>query len=247
MKWALTMLWPEDLPEPVWFMVGTATHEAIEFACRNPEATQDQVIERAIRSLGRLQREAHAGIITTRKRTLEAAHQEVIEFVTNWWDAVHPDSPNRMPIYDNYEYPPKVEVRFNGDKYSAEVDAIFTHKTDGTTAIVDWKTGGSSKADENQLQFYRYVMDEPASAWFHHLKKNSLQEASEYPGDDVIAGWINWAIKAKLNKMFQPFPSWSCDYCSARSVCPVFNDTQDEVDDLIVGLEFDEFPIGYEE
>jgi hypothetical protein len=253
---ALSLLWPEPLPQAIWFAVGTTIHWGIERACATDENIY-HIIDLSIQYFDDIVRNARGGFIETKKRTVHGASKEISDALLQWYRDVHPASDERMEFYNELEWPPLVEVKFHGDGFAGEVDAIFTRKDYGTQVIVDWKTGGSKKADESQLHFYHYGLshasnisdyDNPAfEAFFHHVNHSHLQEAGDYYGDNVIEGLLYFTYAVKTAGAYAAKPGWYCDYCECYSVCPAYNDTQDAVNELIQGAAYDTQHPDYEE
>ena len=48
MRTVLSMLWPEPLPTPIWFAIGTALHAAYEHACFNDDCSLEEATTVAI-------------------------------------------------------------------------------------------------------------------------------------------------------------------------------------------------------
>lgn len=104
------------------------------------------------------------------------------------------------------------------------VDALYID--DGQFLIVDWKTGRSRRSDPRQLQFYRYLLElqglKPFPIWgaFFHAEHGTWQIVEEYDPQEVeyLIG------DSQVLKQVRPeaTPSWLCDYCPARNVCPAF-------------------------
>ena len=160
--------------------------------------------------------------------------------------------------YEELEWPPLVEVNFVGDGFAGQVDAVFYDPVSDSHVIVDWKTGGTAKSDEAQLHFYHYGLrksfddykqdGEHMQAWFHHIVKGKVQYAAQkYYGDSTIEGWIKWSSSIKQDRTFAAYPGWYCDYCECRSACPVFNDTEQQVGELIRDALLDEQHPDYKE
>jgi len=153
------------------------------------------------------------------------------------------DSDKRHPIYNDYEWPPRVEVPFHRDagRYGiwGSVDAVFMSPDAETYAIVDWKSGTQKQRSDFQLNFYRFGMAngiQKQEAWFHHLdrvrKDSIIQEAEPYPGDEEILEAIAQAETAKrglvAGAMPEFNPDWYCNYCPVQDFCPADGDVRNQ-------------------
>ena len=122
-----------------------------------------------------------------------------------------------------------------------QLDALFSHKNSNEYAIVDWKSGTSTRSDDLQLWIYLWGLrkngtisdDADVDLWFYYPWHGEWKKAARYPGDSVIAEMIEETYQRKLVGMryddgaacgFTPIPDWYCDYCSVQGLCPVYND-----------------------
>jgi hypothetical protein len=186
--------------------------------------------------------------IESSKRGFDSMHDDAARMLRNWFKFVHPDSDKRLEIYDEYAWPPKVEVPFTVDPYLAgtqypvwgSIDAVFLPVSGESVAIVDWKSGTSKQRNSDQLHFYQFGYKGDTPAWFHHLdrvrKGSIIQEADPYPGDDVVRQRIlaTEAIKESiLDDGYVNFnPDWYCNYCPVQHVCPADGDVRNRETNL---------------
>lgn len=245
-SWTLSHLY-DDLPDAIWFILGTATHLAFEKVALEEVTTLEGALAVAYAEKERLMREAlDVGIIESAraKRGIATVDQDIELIVSKWWSDVHPSSPTRMSIYESYEWPPSPEVVIDygsgEDRLVTTIDAVFTAKETGDTLVVDWKTGSSKSSHESQLQIYTYGLRQldrleghyseiPLTlGWFHHAAHGKLQPVTKYWGDDVIAAMIRSTYRTKANildygeTVFNP--DWWCGFCTAKGKCPVMGE-----------------------
>jgi hypothetical protein len=246
-RWVLSNLYESEQAEASFFILGTALHETIEVAIN-----MDLDLDWALRHLNaHLEREferlaeSPAIKLQTSKRGFDTMFGDAERMLRNWFRTVHPDSAKRLPIYDEYEWPPKTEVAWmsvgTDTAYPqwGSIDAVF--EAEDRFALVDWKSGTSRQRDSNQLQFYRYGFDPGAEAWFHHLDKvqarSVIQMADDYPGDDAVKQRIlaTEAIKDSIIEGQYPTfnPDWYCGYCPVQHVCPADGDFRNREDNAV--------------
>jgi len=115
-----------------------------------------------------------------------------------------------------------------------QLDAMFSRP--GLFDIVDWKSGTSTKADDMQLWIYEYGLrrngtisdDDTATGWFYFPWHGEWKQAAPYPGNLVVAAWLDETLirkKSMMDTAGTPVPDWYCDYCAVQeSLCPIFND-----------------------
>ena len=257
MGWLIGHLYPQD--EASWFILGSGGHKAIEMAIVYGLSVSDAIDEgmyyadREIKNANAAGRE----ILTAYRslRTVDTMRADMTQTVKSWFKDVHPDSPDRMPRYDEYTWPPKVEhiillpdVGSHGLR--TQVDAIFVDGPEREeVAIVDWKTGSSSSAPRAQLDIYHYggklegwmPPEQKFTGWFHHTTKGKLQVIERYIGDAVVASWIRAADlrKAEIAKAeYLPVAdnSFRCAKTNtANKNCPVCGpeDTRPEITEVL--------------
>jgi hypothetical protein len=227
-----------------FFMLGTQLHETIEVSI-NLDLDLDQALAHASAGIDRQleQLPEDSRIIESSSRGVNTMRDDADRMIRQWFRTVHPDSDKRLPIYDEYEWPPRTEVAFNvsphlaGVKYPVwgSVDAFFEGVNPDYHAVVDWKSGTSRQRNSDQLHFYVFGTGEnpeTTGAWFHHLDKQQarsiIQEAEPYPGDDAVRQRIlaTEAIKDSIvaGKYPKFNPSFMCNYCPVQAVCPADGD-----------------------
>lgn len=232
----LKMVHPEAQAPTAWYLKGNAVHATIEAS-----VLQDLDLDGAQAFAGAwVDRELEAvatPIIETSQVSLLFLRDDVRTLLTNFFQQVHPDSPARLPIYDEYEWPFQPEIRFSrsaeecGTKYpvSGTVDALFTRKGGDGHAIVDWKSGSKKIEDTSQPNHYRLGLNQPeAHAWFHHLARvhrdSIIQQADPFnEGAARQRAIATEAIKDAtfIDKRYPLFhPGVLCQTCPMQSVCP---------------------------
>lgn len=247
--WFLKNIHEEDKQEATYFELGSALHEGIETTIAE-DLDQDQAVALVV---GRIE-DWIAGLdhqpLESSTRGVDTILDDGERMMINWFKWVHPDSDKRHPIYDEYHWPPRVEVPFyRTDTRLAypvwgSIDAVFTAKsgTDGAFGIADWKSGTSRQRDSNQLHFYMYGSDlDIGRGWYHHLdrqqKRSVIQEAEPYPGDAVIIRRIQATEQVKdrlLDEQVVQFnPDWWCQWCNVRDHCPKETTAQHPSDAMI--------------
>ena len=261
-RWVLTHLRSDDQAEASFFILGTVLHEAIENAIVF-DLDEDWALKGMHQAIDRELERIYEGRVVSKKRLIETSkrgfdtmHDDAERMLKQWFWSVHPDSDKRLPIYDEYEWPPKTEVDIaRGADYSdtaydqwGSVDAVFWAHDRESYAIVDWKSGTSRQKTDDQLHFYEYVGSHVGfgiygceRAWFHHLDKVRpsaiIQTADPYPGDDAVRQRIlaTEAIKEGIIEdqrvTFNAGPL--CNYCPVQHVCPEDGDIRNRDDNLL--------------
>jgi hypothetical protein len=225
-----------------FFGLGSALHESIERGILEDMKLPDMITDvenRVVAFLG----EAKANerrIIETSKRGMDTMLEDADRMIVNWFNHVHPAGNDRHPIYDDYEWPPMVEHRFERTANSAgtqypvwgSVDALFEHKIphdeESHYMIVDWKSGTQKQRSDFQLHFYRFGLgmgDVPAH--YHHLdrvRKNAIVQVGDaYPGDPEMARLITETEQIKLAVLDggkpEFIPSFLCNFCPVQDFC----------------------------
>lgn len=245
---ALSWLYQDELPDTVWFQLGTAAHAAIEDSILENLNKADTIgagltyltMEKAAATNGTIESASKRA-----KRSIATQKDDLINIVGQWWDDVHPDSEHRKPIFDLYQWPPKVEHEIQlheTDQLSlyTTVDAIFKAKPGEApfgeeVAIVDWKTGSKAHSNETQLQVYAYggrkegwfPDDATSVGFFWHAASSKAQRVYGYVGDQIVEKWIKDTHRAKQAMLEDKAPrfvqDWWCGTCQARDMCPVQN------------------------
>lgn len=248
-RWALTLLREPEQADASFFIRGEGLHRAIEIAIkRNVDLDKmktwiDTWIQQTLEQLGSRRS------IESSRSGFDTMSEDAERMLTNWFRFVHPDSDKRHPLYDDYEWPPRVELPFErsintGTRYPVwgSIDALFTSK--GMTKhhrIVDWKSNTQKPDSHFQLQFYRFGMglgNTPAN--FHMLDRirqpSIVVEAEDYPGDDFIRKAIHETENVKLRLLDGVIPDfnpdWYCNYCSVQHLCPVDGDPRNRKENL---------------
>lgn len=240
-RWALTLFNEDRQAEATFFALGTALHETIEEAILldldQGEAldTVEHKLDLWVESLTAREPGSVLRVIQSSKRNLDTVYADAPRMVENWFNFVHPNGQRRHPIYDGYEWPPKVEKKFVNKGAGlhgiwGSIDAVFTPKPPTLRAmIVDWKSGTQKQKSSFQLDFYRYGdRRQGAKAVFHHLDRvrhsAMIQEADEYPGHVAMEDRIRAADELKLDLLdgIMPAfnPDWYCSYCPVQEFCP---------------------------
>lgn len=241
-QWALSHLYSGELPDAVWFILGTSLHTAIEEVITD-ELTLDEMIDVAHTDKMMMLAEANDVIEQTsarRKRHLGTLDDDIDRMCKKWWDDVHPSSPTRMKQYNDYDWPPTVEhvidIGEGEDRLITTVDAIFTggERFGEETVVVDWKTGATKKSSDSQLHVYAYGLSREGMfdtdrqvtlGWFHHVDHSLTQHVHDYWGDEVVGAQIRATHRIKggikQNGELVFVPDWFCGYCTARTKCPV--------------------------
>ena len=236
-SWVLNHLYRDELPDAVWFILGTTVHETIERAILENLPEEDAQADCLI-NLDLALGEADGNVIESAspraKRGLDTIYKDAAMLVSNWYADVHPDSETRNPIFDEYEWPPTVEhnIALPDEGLFTQVDAIF-HSAAGDL-VVDWKTGNSKHSHESQLHIYRYGLlregynlDDTRVGMFWHVAHSKPQWVYDYVGDEIVDTWIK---KTRAHKyllvddgLLPTFnPDWICGYCVAKPKCPIW-------------------------
>lgn len=261
-KYLLNHIKADVLPETGWFALGDAEHKAIEMAIKDDldyDAAKKVGIRLLIERLLETEKDVMWSQSSRAKRTEDTVFEDFKVMLEHWFEDVHPDSPNRMPIYNEYHWPPTVEHVFiappagaHEELFRSEVDAIFKPKGRGKRpyAIVDWKSGSTAKAKDMQIWAYHYGLrgagdkayygkDDSVVGWFHHMHARKLQQVAPYPGDTFVQRQLQWVETQKKAGLWTAMPDWWCDYCRAKDFCPVFNtDAQSGIDSLLPQVEW---------
>ena len=242
-QWLLSHLYPDDLPDAVWYILGTSIHTAIEETILH-DYTLEEMIEIAHVDRRMMMHEAREnGIIEQtskrRKRGLHTVEDDIDRMCRKWWNDVHPSSPDRIKDYNDYNWPPTVEhvidIGEGETRLITTVDAIFegSDKFGEGKLIVDWKTGSTKKAHPSQVQVYAYGLkqeglfdtDQIVQGAFHHVDHSMLQYEYAYWGDATVEAWIKntYDTKYRINttSAITFNPDWWCGYCTAKDKCPV--------------------------
>lgn len=245
-QWFLSHYYVEELPDAGFFILGTAIHDAIEGAITqdwDDATTYEVALGLAYEAIEKADDEKR-GVIWSKKRTAKNLDETIELVINNWFLDVHPDSEERHPVYNLYQWPPLVEYPIelpDAVNYGlfTRPDAIFEHKSGKFHAVVDWKSGATAKSNDIQLWTYRYGLNKMGvnqrndasfglspkfnvqRGWFHHLAFRKLQDIETWPTDEYIEMRIREAEVVKENQLFTPRPDWYCDYCRAQSLCPM--------------------------
>lgn len=246
-RWLLTNFYEQTQAEASFFILGSALHTAIEnaivfdmdadWAQQGMRANIERELERAAGAERRIE---------SSKRGFDTMIEDAERMLGQWFRTVHPDSSKRLPIYDEYEWPPVTEDQWfyhdGQTKYPqwGSVDAAFLSKAGSHLALVDWKSGTSRQRNSDQLHFYMYGYG-GGRAWFHHLDKQQarsiIQHADPYPGDDVVRQRIlaTEAIKEGIleDGVVQFNEDWYCNYCPVQHHCPVDGDVRNRDQNMI--------------
>lgn len=231
----------EDEQTPAsYFILGDVLHRAIEQTIRL-DWDLDQAITWMMEEFERQPKEG----LESSARGFDSMPVDAKRMMANWFLRVHPDSSKRMSIYDEYQWPPVVEVpfqRYVGTNFPiwGSADTVFEAKPDGVPVdakgyylVVDWKSGTGKVKSDFQLDFYRFGLGIPnARAGFHHLDRVRefavFQEAHDYPGDEVMREAVRRVEVQKIDlldgRMPKFSPDWYCNYCPVQAVCPVDGD-----------------------
>jgi hypothetical protein len=244
MQYYLTFIHPEEnYADPTWFGLGTGFHTVVE------EVVEDDLdLDQALWS-GQLEIELWLEATEKRgrfespsnkaKRTLESMPEDMDRMIRKWFRDVHPDSDKRLGLYDDYDWPPKVEhiidTQLEGTSgLRTTVDAIFTGGPRGRkTAIVDWKTGANPKAADVQIQVYAWGLKQEglmsptqnrSLGWFHHVDHGKLQKVSSYWGEmipELIRKTEREKREIQATGKVLATPDWFCGYCPVKALCPL--------------------------
>lgn len=224
-----------------WFELGTALHYTIEQAILE-ELTLRRAQNRAWKNVKARIKEYEdiAPMLWSPNRPKEELEEISKRLITSWWnDWMAPEATTDLgrPV----TWPPQLEVFITIPPdlmptglagMRTQVDAMFKCRQCKGQVLVDWKTGRTRRSDPTQLQIYRYGLEllgerfckcNPAFGFFYHLEHEKLQPVEEYDADEVI--WvITDSQRTKKETPIQAIPSWKCDWCVGRSVCPAWQE-----------------------
>jgi len=220
---------------PVWNVLGTAVHTAIQAAIEDGITLYD-TISLVKTLIGEHDPERIAFQSRTTKDNLVAT---AVGCVETWWDQVHPTGKNRLPEYEALGWPPQTESRFNlpgGPPVVVILDALYS--TAFGPVVVDWKTGARSRSQMLQLYIYWWALRQSGIAkpehrprgWFHHLRSGKLQPFDWYPGDAVIQAQLWAADRTKRAGHYDPQPNDFCPVCQSQPHCPIFTGDMTDLD-----------------
>lgn len=243
----LTYLREPDVRPAIFFVLGDVLHRTIEASI-----VQDfDLVQAKMYLLGILTRELELlegkVVVEGSARNIDTMAEDADRMITNWFAHVHPDSENRHPFYDDYQWPPLTEVPFYSNSLGTRfpvwgrIDTVFEAQLGrgvpidglGYFAIVDWKSGNKRPDSQFQLDYYRFGAELPhARAAYHMLdrirKSSIVVEAEPYPGDTYIREAISKTERTKLavvaGVMPKFSPGWQCSYCPVQHVCPADGD-----------------------
>lgn len=251
----LQWFFEEDQADTSYFTLGSILHDTIQLAIETnidlPLALEHahKVVALALDDIGtsgNIKMEAS-------QRGFDSMHEDAERMISNWFAKVPPDAEKRHPIYNDYEWPPRVEVPFAKQvpgalKYGVwgVVDAVFLPKAEVPTLIVDWKSSTQRQKSDFQLNFYRFGLELPdALAAYHNLDRVRdaaiIQMAEPYPGHkDIIRGARLLELRKEavvLGEMPLFTPDWYCNYCPVQHLCPVDGDPRKR-DENLANLKF---------
>lgn len=238
-KLFLSYLYPGELPDAVWFILGTAAHTAYEFGCHpdNENIELDDLLNVAFTEKMMLVAEAGGldNVIESAaknpKRSKATLDQDLEFVVTQWFNQVHPNGNERTRWFEQeLVWPPRevehrIELtpRTKSQRLFTTIDAIFDRvdpKFGSEVIIVDWKTGSKPKSDDEQLQVYHYggrkegwVSDEYQAnvvGFFWHATGKD-QWVYDYPGDEIIDEWIDRTYMRK-QRAIERAPAFTPDW-----------------------------------
>lgn len=237
-SWALKLFYEKEQAEASYFHLGSQLHETIEVAI-NMALDQDWALRHLNAGFDRRLEvlAAASHVLESSKRGVDSMRDDGERMLKQWFWSVHPDSSKRLPIYDEYEWPPATEFPFNADvgtKYPAwgSVDAVFVDSMGGE-AVVDWKSGTAKQKSSDQLHYYMLGLGGYVErGWYHRLDmkqpRSIIQMADPYPGDDVVRQRIlaTEAVKDSLVEGKYPkfIPSALCNWCPVQKFCPADGD-----------------------
>lgn len=227
-----------------WFDIGTAMHNVYERGIQRKWKTVKPYRTHAVKEVTTLVSDGLMGsmaagvnYLTSKHRPIDDWHLETLaeELAESFFENVIENPPAWLPdVYsDHWLLEHNVRIPSNTPHWDFEAGASTTiDALWGDTRnflLVDWKTGRSRSSDPRQLQFYRYLLElqgweASTSVWgaFFHAEYGTWQIVEEYNPDEVehlIATSQNLK-KARP----EPRPSWLCDYCPAREICPSWAD-----------------------
>lgn len=234
-QWFLAHFYESIRADATYLIIGQAVHQTIETAVSDglPETWALQNVANTIGTMFDDSQAAGRRMIST--KTKPADRERLLAagglLIRNWYRQVHPGSDERLGIYDDYEWPPRVEVAFHAGDVWGTIDAVFDHKDGGgKRAYVDWKTG-QRKSDSYQMHHYVYGSGADPNlteTWFHHLNRPraTIQYADVYPGHGAVAAVVAAAAALKRSVLADPAQtvfatSTLCNYCAVQEYCPV--------------------------
>ena len=246
MDWALSLLaHDEQKANNINFDLGTAFHTIPEEVLTQSMGI-GEAIQHSIHVLDELLAKHTEGVpIISGKRSLNPnILARNLERMGNQWWTDYQDS-----TFVDWEVAVEYDVVVPG-MLRTQLDALFSHRSGKEFAIVDWKSGTSTRSDDLQLWIYLYGLrkngtisdDAEVGLWFYYPWHGEWKKALAYPGDAVIAEMLEETRQRKHVGMrydsgsacgFTPIPGWYCDYCSVQGLCPVYNNgSWDKVDAL---------------
>ena len=237
MSYALRLAAEPLMASATFFALGEYVHEGIARSIIEDWAedqtivfVQDRIHEWSLQ----VDRES---LIETQARTLDSMPEDAARMIRNFYKWVHPSSPERLPLFNDYHWPPKVEQTFVRTDLGTvapvygTLDAIFEPKDEAKPRlIVDFKGSVRKVSDSLQLNFYRLLIGEPeADACFVYLDRVQPRAvigwAEPYPGDRAMLYMIQWTetVKAKIieTSRARAVQGRHCQVCPARTVCPL--------------------------
>lgn len=223
-----------------WYDIGHGMHETYEMGIERKWKTQRPYIQHAVRRVSELVNLGSTIMpeyLVSKHRPIDKTSLDALSTelaMSFYWNVVkHP--PEWMPhVYeDGWLLEHNVQAQSSEWEFKAgastTIDAFWPGVDGADPLLVDWKTGRSRRSDPRQLQFYRYLLElqgyefgKTAQPWgaFFHAEHGTWQIVDEYDPQAVeqLIG------SSQVLKQVRPeaSPSWLCDYCTARSVCPAF-------------------------
>ena len=238
--WLLKLIYEDQKAEASYFALGSALHDGIDITIKEDLSLEQAltIVEGQIEDwLSQIAKTSSQRILESSSRGVDTILDDAQRMMKNWWKFTHPSSPDRLLLYEQYEWPPRTEVAWEREDPETtypvwgSIDAIFDKKDSTEIAIVDWKSGTSRQRNSDQLHFYQFGYGYMPGdiAWFHHLdrvrKHYVIQDAEPYPGDaavrqrvlatEAIKQFILEDGRATFNQ------DWWCGWCSVQEFCPV--------------------------
>lgn len=221
-------------------LLGTIVHEAIAEICADDLSLEEATLRMRAETVRVLEQEDPSTMLETKHRKASTMLEDGARLLALWFSQVHPSSNTRLPEYEAYAYPPKVEVEWHlsaeeaGTSYPwwGTTDALFEALDGGPPLLIDWKTGHGRPQDTMQLDHYRYGMglhDSPAA--FHHIESGKLLHAGPLsPGNPLQRVRATEATKASI-LVDGKYPTFNrgpaCRQCVYQRDCPAFGTTVD--------------------
>lgn len=240
--WAIKHTFPDIAKDATYFEMGNLIHSGIKLAIVH-DLDVGNVVPLIRDKISLWQRGQQGPVIETKARPNTAELGVIAErHIRQWFKTVHPSSPDRLDVYNDYSWPPKVETvhhRDVGTKYPiwGTIDAMFDHKNGSDLLLVDWKSSTRSQ-QPLQLNFYRFLLDRPdAQAGYHYMDRvrrpSIFQPIGDYPGDAVMRRHVEVTerVKAGINLgqiSFKPSPL--CKVCPVQDGCPKRGDPSESWD-----------------